>query len=130
MIVSVSQSYEAIGLDFVQAARERRFDGSRLKALRDLLGGLGGLFGGLGISSIDSPDDIGALADKFGPLLAWVVKFTPTPVDDQALEWVLAAAKNPTVQQILFSLLFTSRITPADSDDELLDALQAAAGGV
>lgn len=126
MIVSV----EAIGTEFVQAARERRFDGSRLKALRDLLGGLGGLLGGLGIGSIDSPDDIGALADRLGPLLTWLVKFTPTPVDDQALEWVLTAAKNPTVQQILFSLLFTSRITPADSDDELLDALQAAAGGV
>ena len=42
-------------LEFLELARERRFDGSRLRALRDLLGGLGSVFGGFGLATIDDP---------------------------------------------------------------------------
>lgn len=115
------------GAEFVKAARERLFDGSRLKALRDVLGGIGGLFGGLGISAIDSADDIGTLADQFGPLLKTLAKWTPSAFDDQALDWILAAAKNPTVQEIIFALLFTKKVTAETSDGDLLDALHFAA---
>lgn len=114
-------------LEFLELARGRALDGHRLKALRDLLGGLGGLFSGLGISAIDSPDDIGELADQFGPLLVTLAKFTPGEFDDVALAWILGAARNPTVQQIIYSLLFATRVTSETSDDELLDALQSAA---
>lgn len=121
-------SAETTGREFLEQARERRFDGHRLKALRDLVGGLGGLLGGLSIGTIDSPDDLGAVADRFGPMLTWAAKFTPTTLDDQALAFILAALKNSGVQQVIYALLFgAQKVSPESSDDDLLDALQSAA---
>ena len=120
----------AADLEFLAAARERRFDGSRLKALRDLLGGLSSVFGGFGMATIDDPTDITALAERFIPFLKVLAKFTQTTADDTALDWLLAALSNPTVAEVIFNLLFVTRVTPETSDDDLLDALQLAAGGV
>lgn len=108
-------------------ARERRFDGSRLRALRDLLGGLGSVFGGFGLATIDDPSDLTALAERFIPFLKTLAKLTPTTFDDTALDWIGSALANPTVAEILFNLLFVKRVTPEASDDDLLDALQSLA---
>lgn len=117
-------------LEFINAARARRLDGSRLKALRDLLGGLTSVFGGFGLATIDDPSDITALADKFIPFLRVLAKFTQTTADDTALDWLHSALSNPAVAEIIFKLLFESRVTPETSDDDLLDALKLAAEAV
>lgn len=114
-------------LEFLELARERRFDGSRLRALRDLLGGLGSVFGGFGLATIDDPSDLTALAERFIPFLKTLAKLTPTTFDDTALDWIGSALANPTVAEILFNLLFVKRVTPEASDDDLLDALQSLA---
>lgn len=113
--------------EFLELARERRFDGHRLAALRDFLLGLGSVFSGFSITSIDDPTDITRLADKFIPFLETLAKFTPTTFDDQALAWLHSALQNPTVAEIIFKLFFESDLDEDSDDDELLDALQSAA---
>lgn len=118
----------AAATEFLDLAKGRAFDGSRLRNLREFFGGLRGAFTGFGVT-IDDPDDLGTLAEKYGPLATTLAKWTPTPIDDQAVAWLVKALESQLVRGIVFTVFFSrpADTTKDDTDDDLLDALQSAA---
>jgi|AGTN01.2.fsa_nt_gi hypothetical protein len=89
--------------------------------------GLAGAVGGVGLGGLDEPSDITALVEKWGPFFVKATALTPTQVDDLLVGWLVAAAKNPVVAELLFGLFFRKAVTPDTTDAELLDVLKSAA---